>query len=117
MRIINATPHAIALIGRDGLTRIIENTRPPARIETAHGEEVGEIETIPIFSAPRFLRIANLPEWQPDVVVVVSQLVALAAAVLHPGRCDLLYPATGPADGAKRTPKGVLAVRRLIRVT
>jgi hypothetical protein len=115
MQIINRTPHAIALVGSDGVTRIINKTGSPVRVETAPSEQVDTIDTVPIHAAPRVLRITNLPAAREGVINVVSQIAALAIAALHPDRRDIVYPGTGPTDKPQRVRKEMLAATRLIR--
>jgi hypothetical protein len=115
MEILNRTPHAIALIGGDGVTRIIEKTGSPVRIETEPSDQVDTVDTVPVHAPPRVVRISNLPPRQDSVTVVVSQIAAMGIAALHPERTDVVYPGTGPGDKALRTQKTVFAATRLIR--
>jgi hypothetical protein len=115
MNIINRTPHAIALVGTDGATRIYEKTGAPVRIETAPSDQVDSISSVPVHAAPRVLRISNLPQRQEGVTIVVSQIAAMGIAAMHPDRTDVVYPGTGPADKPQRSHKTVLAATRLIR--
>jgi hypothetical protein len=115
MQIINLTPHAIALEGEDGDTRIIDQAGPAVRVETEPGGRIGVINTVPLHAPSRFVRIANLPEQSDETVYVVSQIAALAIAAMMPWRSDVVYPGAAAGDRARRTPHGLIAVSRLIR--
>ncbi len=117
-KLINLTPHAIALRRSDDSSTIYDGTRDAARINIEPGPEVGEVDGVPIIGPARFLDIDNLPPRREGILLIVSQLTALAVAALYPDRDDILYPGTGPAYGAHRDSSGgVLAVRQLVRAT
>jgi len=112
----NRCPHGIAVVDKNGRRRLIERTEPPVRIETVSGCALGVVDGIALHASPWFKSIANLPPYRCDVIVIVSQIVALAVSVLLPDRDDVVYPGTAPNDGARRNPgKGVVNVSRLIR--
>ena len=113
--IINRTPHVIALIGADGTTRIIEKSGSPVRIETASGEKIDQVQTVPVHAPSAVLRISNLPPRRDNTIIVVSQIAAMGVAALHPDRTDVCYPGTGPADRPQRINKTIIAATRLIR--
>ncbi len=113
--IINKTPHAIALTGSDGVTRVIDKTGQPVRIETEASDQVDAICKVPVYRAPRVTGISNLPPRRPGVTIVVSQIAALGIAALHPDRDDVVYPGTGPGDAARRVKRSVISASRLIR--
>jgi hypothetical protein len=114
MRLVNLTPHAIALRAADGTDHTIAPSGVVARVATIAGEPVA-VEGIPVPVAPAvaFGSVEGLPEPMPGVAYIVSGLVGSACA----GRADVLVPGTGPADGAIRNEKGhIVAVTRLNRV-
>jgi len=60
--------------------------------------------------------INHLPPYREGVILIVSQIVAMAVSVLLPDRDDVVSPGTAPKDGASReNRRGVVAVSRLIR--
>jgi hypothetical protein len=112
----NRCPHAICVVDAAGDRRIIEPSGPPVRIETVPGDAVGLAGGIAVHASPGWKCISNLPPRREDTTVIVSQLVALAVAALHPERGDVVYPGTDPRDGASRVRgRGVMSVTRLIR--
>lgn len=113
--IINRTPHAIALVGTDGKTRIIEKSGSPVRIETSPGACLGHVFTIPIHAPPTVVRLSNLPIRRENAIYVVSQIAAMGVAAFHPDRDDIVYPGTGPKDGARRANQQILSATQLIR--
>jgi hypothetical protein len=103
MTLINATPHSITLVSREGveqdnrrqfLAETVEILReiPPsgiiARVSMVNSP-AGEIDGIPIESVI-YGEIEGLPEPQEGVYYIVSGLVAAAAAKI--GRVDCLAP-------------------------
>jgi hypothetical protein len=96
--------------------RLIQPTGPATRIQTAPGRQVGLAAGIPVFEPHQWLEILHLPPRRPNVVVVVSQIVALGIAELYPTRDDVVHPGTAPGDGAVReSGRGVVSISRLIR--
>ena len=101
--IINATPHKITLVSRQGveqdskkqfLAETVEVVKeiPPSGIlprVSMSNSPAGEIDGIPIESVT-YGEIEGLPEYQDDVYYIVSGLVAAAAAKV--GRTDCLAP-------------------------
>ena len=101
--IINATPHKITLVSRQGveqdskkqfLAETVEILKeiPPSGIlprVSMTNSPAGKIEGIPIESVV-YGEIEGLPEYQDDVYYIVSGLVAAAAAKV--GRTDCLAP-------------------------
>jgi hypothetical protein len=105
MTLINATPHSITLVSREGVEQdskkqfiaeaeAVEILReiPPsgiiARVSMVNSP-AGEIDGIPIESVI-YGEIEGLPESQEGVYYIVSGLVAAAAAKI--GRVDCLAP-------------------------
>ena len=115
MNIINLTPHAIVLL-RDNLLGGQEAAEftpsgVVARVSSAPGTRI-EGRDIPLFTAPTWGEVENLPAPQSGVICLVSGLVAGRAI----GRTDVFSPGTGPNDGAVRNEKGhITAVTRLIQ--
>jgi hypothetical protein len=103
MTIINATPHTITLVSKQGveqdskkqfLAETVEIMRsiPPSGIiprVSMSNSPAGEIDGIPIESVI-YGEIEGLPEYQEEVYYIVSGLVATAAAKI--GRTDCLAP-------------------------
>lgn len=101
----NLTPHPLVFETKDGKLTI-----PPcgdvARI-SVNISKIGEIDGIPLVETYH-KEIVNLPEPEPGVVYVVSQLVAQRT-----NRDDVFAPDTS-IDSAIRDPEGrIIAVRRL----
>ena len=115
MKIINHCPHPISLEGADGTITTIRPKRPAVRIETRPGEYLYDIQTVPVYSASTYERIANLPEKKDGTLIVVSQICAIMINALHPERDDVVFPATAPLDFPTRDASGVRSVTRLIR--
>jgi hypothetical protein len=105
MTLINATPHSITLVSREGVEQdskkqfiaeaeAVEILReiPPSEIlarVSMVNLPAGEIDGIPIESVI-YGEIEGLPESQEGVYYIVSGLVAAAAAKI--GRVDCLAP-------------------------
>ena len=101
--IINATPHKITLVSKQGveqdskkqfLAETVEILKeiPPSGIlprVSMSNSPAGEIDGIPVESVI-YGKIEGLPEYQDDVYYIVSGLVAAAAAKV--GRTDCLAP-------------------------
>jgi hypothetical protein len=101
--IINATPHEITLVSKQGveqdskkqfLAETVEVIRsiPPSGIlprVSMSNSPAGEIDGIPIESVI-YGEIEGLPEYQEGIYYIVSGLVASAAAKI--GRTDCLAP-------------------------
>ncbi|MFA6514525.1 MAG: hypothetical protein WCT50_04550 [Patescibacteria group bacterium] len=88
-KIINLTPHAITIVGVDGVT-VVKTipTEGSVRLKTAT-EPTGEsVDGVPltktVFGEPE-----GLPEQSDDTIIIVSQLVKTAL----PQRSDLVVPA------------------------
>jgi hypothetical protein len=112
----NRCPHAIRVSDGRGAQRVIARTYPAVRIETTPGPLLGYSDGIPLHAPPGWKGIVHLPEKRCGVLIVVSQIVALAVAALLPERTDVVYPGTGPKDGVNRSAdRGVMSVCRLIR--
>ena len=115
MHIINLTPHSIVHL-RDNLLGGQEAAEftpsgVVARVSSAPGTRI-EGRDIPLFTAPTWGEVENLPAPQSGVIYLVSGLVAGRAI----GRTDVFSPGTGPNDGAVRNEKGhITAVTRLIQ--
>jgi hypothetical protein len=101
--IINATPHTITLVSKQGIeqdskkqflaeTVEVISSIPPSGIlprVSMSNSPAGEIDGIPIESVI-YGEIEGLPEYQEEVYYIVSGLVATAAAKI--GRTDCLAP-------------------------
>ena len=101
--IINATPHVITLVSKQGveqdskkqfLAETVEVVKeiPPSGIlprVSVSNSPAGEIDGIPVESVV-YGEIEGLPEFQDGVYYIVSGLVAAAAAKI--GRVDCLAP-------------------------
>jgi hypothetical protein len=115
MNIINLTPHPIVLLRDNGLGGQEAAEFTPsgviARVATTAGVKI-EGKDIPLFTAPTWGEVENLPAPQMGVILLVSALVAGRCI----GRTDVFSPGTGPNDGAVRDDKGhIKAVTRLIQ--
>lgn len=108
-------PHAIAVLTEGGEVRIIEPTRPPARVLSKTGEKIERVQGIAIHEPSSYGGIVGLPPKRHATIVVVSQLAAMAIAATMPDRTDVAYPDTSPDAGAARSGGRVLTVQRLIR--
>ena len=101
--IINATPHKITLVSKQGveqdskkqfLSETVEILKeiPPSGIlprVSMSNSPAGEIDGIPVESVV-YGEIEGLPEYQEEIYYIVSGLVAAAAAKI--GRTDCLAP-------------------------
>lgn len=119
MTLINATPHKITILAKDGVEQdtkkqflaiasqvTILKTVEPSGILPRVGmsnSPAGEIEGIPV-EAVTYGDIEGLPDPQPDTFYVVSGLVAAAASKV--GRQDCLAPGALVRD--KENPSNVL---------
>ena len=115
--IINATPHKITLVSKQGveqdskkqfLAETVEILKeiPPSGIlprVSMTNSPAGEIDGIPIESVV-YGEIEGLPEYQDDVYYIVSGLVAAAAAKVD--RVDCLAPGALVRD--KNNPSVIL---------
>lgn len=124
MNIVNLTPHAVTVEDVHGVVRIIEPTKPAARVRMDPGPEVTKVNDIPVHGPHVFAGIVNLPPRREGTIYIVSQLTAIAVSALYPGRDDVVYPGTAFADDAERRfpddpSKGdvsrVVKIRRLIK--
>ena len=100
MTLINATPHAITLVSKQGveqdnkrqfLAEAVEVIReiPPSGIlprVSMSNSPAGEVDGIPVESVV-YGEIEGLPEFQEGVHYIVSGLVAAAAAKIRRGDC------------------------------
>jgi hypothetical protein len=111
----NFTPHAIALAKADGSTHILEPHYPAARVITTPHPMEEDCDGIAIRGPGLFDSIQGLPDKAPDTLIIVSQITALMVAATMSDRDDVVYPATGAAEGGFRDANGTLGVRRLIR--
>lgn len=111
MRLVNLTPHALAIYSSAGV-RDIPASGSLARVRSV-SEEVTQIDGIPVIR-PSFSPIVGLPDPAPGVAYLVSNVIltALRAKGIH--RSDVVAPATGPNDGCIRNGAGhVQGVTRL----
>lgn len=111
MRIVNCTPHEIVLRPAAGPDLVLAPSGIIPRVSTTPGEQVGECEGIPLFSAPTTGDVVDLPSPEEGTLFVVSGFVAAAVS----GREDIYSPGTGPSDGAIRENGRIVAVTRLIQ--
>jgi hypothetical protein len=88
----------------------------PARVEMTPGEpEIIEGVPVPVYGCNRRGNIIGLPDEEQGTLYIVSVVVA-SSETNQCLRHDLVYPGTGPKDGAVRDEKGqIVAVTRLIR--
>jgi hypothetical protein len=111
MRIVNLTPHPIALALPTG-ERITLPSEGLARATPGVSVVADEGLPVPVVRAGPLGPVTGLPGPVTGTVYIVSALVRD-----HPdcvGRRDVLSPATGPADGAIRGASGQIeAVTRL----
>jgi hypothetical protein len=96
MIIKNLTPHPITLKKVDGSFVVIQPETLPARVSEIT-DTLGDIDGIAIVTKS-FGIIVNLPEPQPDIMLVVSALVATRAWEL--GRQDV-YAVGNPLRDAE----------------
>jgi hypothetical protein len=103
MTIINATPHTITLVSKQGVEQDSKKQFLAETVEviksipssgilprvSMSNSPAGEIDGIPIESVI-YGEIEGLPEYQEEVYYIVSGLVATAAAKI--GRTDCLAP-------------------------
>ena len=101
--------------GADGEVLRDEKGRPvadPARVAVTPGRQVGEVNGVPIYSAPTFGEVEGLPEPQEGTIYIVSSVVASRLT----SRDDVVVPGTGPKDGTVRDEQNrVFAVTRLVK--
>lgn len=116
-KIINATPHAITIVSREGvqqdakkqfLAETVEVLKeiPPSGIlprVSMSNSPAGEIDGIPI-EVVIYGEIEGLPEYQEGTFYIVSGLVA--AAAVPAGRTDCLAPGALVRD--KNNPSNIL---------
>ena len=86
MTIINLTPHDINVVLADSTVRTIPKSGAVARVATTRvpGEDVDGIPTV----ATTFGAVEGLPNMTPDVIYIVSALVASRCA----DRADVFAP-------------------------
>lgn len=108
---VNLTLHAIVLRTPSGEDITIPPSGIVARVASTPGREWNEVESpVPIFTAPSWGAVQNLPAPVSGTIYIVSGMVAA-----HMTREDVVSPGTGPDDGAIRNEKGhIVAVTRLI---
>lgn len=112
MKIVNLTPHPVAIVGDNGqAVRTIDPSGPMVRVETTTrtAEPIEEISVGEV----SYGELAGLPDPEEDTVYLVS---VLALQVAHrQGRKDVFSPDTGP-ESAVRDDKGmIIGVKRLMR--
>ena len=84
-KIINLTPHDIVIVGENG-NRTIPKSGTVARVESK-SRSCGFFDGIPL-SSVKFGAVTELPEYQPDTLLIVSAMVRAAAS----DRPDLASP-------------------------
>lgn len=115
-RLVNLCPHDVCIIKPDGTELILPRPAKPARISVVSGEPTGTVSGVTVLGPARYSHISDLPDPEPGVMFIVSQITALAASALL-SRCDIVYPGTAADDKPKRSPEGKLqAVRCLVKV-
>ena len=126
-RIKNLTPHAITIIGMDGVSRVFPPSGVNVRIDTLRGlpsATVGDVE-IPLFGSDTFGDVVLIDNTTKRVVSKMSDIPesvgqlfivsGMAGAVLR-DRSDVFVPMTAPSDKPIRNEKGhIVAVRGLKR--
>ena len=117
MELENRTPHPITIHRQDGSRLVLPAVKPPVRLDLEPGpQEDRLVAGLPVHSPVILKGVVGLPPRREGVLVLVSQLAALAVQALHPERDDVVHPATGPRQGARRDGCGtVLGVRAVVR--
>jgi len=107
---VNLTPHEVVLYREDGKSLVLAS-KGIARVDSTPGVCREVVDGIPIYEAPVMGEVYGLPAPIAGTVYIVSGVVAGACK----GRADVVYPGTGPKDGAVRDAQGrVIGVTRLI---
>ena len=113
MKLLNLTPHTLALRDARGHDYPIPPSGRVARVSSTPGAgRIVEGVPVPVHAPHEWGGVVNLPEPEPGVLCIVSGLVA---ARVPPGRHDVVSPGTGPGDGAVREAGRIVAVTRLVR--
>lgn len=114
MKLVNLTPHNITLQADDGSQFTIPPSGEVARIASTSGERVADtVAPVPIFGQTVWGEPIGLPDpgAEPSLYIVSALFAGRVG-----NRVDVVYPGTGPNDGAIRDNKGhIVAVTRLIR--
>lgn len=120
MQILNLTPHTINIHNADGSVRVdVAPSGLVARVATSR-VQTGEVNGLPIFTTS-FGEVTGLPDPHPEVMLVVSGLVAGHPAVrtrgdvFSPG--DLIRDENGQPMGCRgltRAPEARVSGRRLM---
>lgn len=76
-----------------------------------------QFRQVPIFSAPNFTCIENLPVPEEGKIFIVSGFVAAAMRAAGMDRPDVVVPGTGPKDNCIRENGRIVAVTRFVRAT
>ena len=84
--IINLTPHDIVIVGENSTSFCIPKSGTVARVESK-SRSCGFFDGIPL-SSVKFGAVTELPEYQPDTLLIVSAMVRAAAS----DRPDLASP-------------------------
>jgi hypothetical protein len=109
---LNMTPHIIVL-DNGGDSRIFPPCGQVARVITAEPSPLPPEDGVPVFLFDSTGRVEGLPTPSQGTVYIVSLFVGTHPSVK--GRRDVIFPRTGPNDGAIRNDKGhVMAVRRFL---
>ncbi|MGG5812598.1 hypothetical protein [Falsiroseomonas sp. CW058] len=118
VRLENLCPHPVTAMREDGTIFVLPTSRNPARITVTPGPRVSDANGVAIHGPPIYGQIVHLPQPEPGVIYVVSQIVALALAARGARRGDVVFPGSGPHDGPHRDHRGrILAVTRLVRTS
>lgn len=115
MKFRNLTPHPIGVVDTSGTTRLMMNEDHSIRVHMRDDDTREIIDGVCIQNGATMASLNFLPTARSDTILIVSQLVAIAVRALHPGRTDVVYPATSHWNGAVRDAQGVRSVRLLIR--
>lgn len=115
MRLVNLTPHDIAVFSGNGEKVVIPKSGQAVRV-TSSAVPIsyvlaGSLE-IPLVET-RFGDIEGLPAPEPGVLYVVSALAAQAAVAQ--GRVDVVAPDTGPESAVRDENGNIVGVRRFTR--
>lgn len=110
MKIVNLTPHSLTVYGPAGVLEL-PASGTLARVRSTTGV-ISEVNGIPV-NRVEFQPIVGLPDPQPGIIYLVSNIILTALRALRIHRSDVVAPATGPNDGCVRNAQGhVQAVTR-----
>lgn len=87
-KIVNLTPHTLNIIGAGDARTDVPPSGEVARVSTSR-VQVGEVNGLPLFET-RFGEVTGLPDAHPDIILIVSGMVAGHPAVRD--RTDVFSP-------------------------